>query len=205
MDLLQSELRIAQLTALQNQITPHYLVNSLDAIRMKLILDGQDETAELLRCLQNSLRTYGFSPDQKVPLWQEFVFLEDTLKFHAFRFLGSLTWEMSFPPELRDMEIPRFLLQPIVENSLRHGLTPDLANPHLQVRAVLQDHVLLISVSDNGKGFLDSGNAKGIGLANVQQRLKLLYGDSSDLQVKSDPGFGTCVTLCLPEKGGGDL
>ena len=205
MDLLQSELRAAQLTALQNQITPHYLVNSLDAIRMKLILDGQAETAELLRCLQNSLKTYAFSPYETIALCQEFSFLENTLKLHQFRFLGNLTWDFSLTGELNDLEIPRFLLQPIVENSLRHGLSPDLPNPHLQVRAVLLDHVLLISVSDNGKGFSEPGNAKGIGLANVQQRLKLLYGDSCDLQVKSVPGFGTCVTLCLPVKGGGDL
>ena len=201
MDAIYEELRTAQLTALQNQIVPHYIVNSLDAIRMKLLLDGQTESAELRGCLQTSLKTYGFVPGERISLSEEFAFLEECLKFHRFRFLGRLSWVLHLPAELQSREIPRFLFQPLVENAIRHGLSPDMPNPQVEIKAWLQDDFLFLSVSDNGKGFLESENPYGIGLANVKERLRLLYGDVSAVDVKSVPGSGTCVTLRLPEKG----
>ena len=200
---MHPELRAARLTALQNQIKPHYIVNSLDAIRMKLVLDGQTETAELVRSLQNSLKTYGFSPYDRISLAEEFSFLEDSLKFHQFRFLGKLSWEMQLPSQLEALQIPRFLLQPLVENAVRHGLSPDMPNPHLQIKAWLQGDVLCLCVSDNGKGFSVLDNSPGVGIANVKERLWLLYGDSALVELQSIPDSGTSVTLRLPVKGGG--
>ncbi len=196
-----NELQSAQLTALQNQITPHYIVNALEAVRMKLLLDGQKESAELLRCLQNSMKTYGFAPDEKISLAEEFVFLEEFLKFHQFRFLGKLRWSMDLPDELERLQIPRFLLQPLVENAVRHGLSADMHNPRLEMKARLLDNLLCISVSDNGKGFTDIKETRGIGLTNVKERLYLLYGGNATVEVESRSGCGTSVTLRLPEKG----
>ena len=196
-----NELQSARLTALQNQITPHYIVNSLDAVRMKLLMDGQTEAAELLHCLQNSMKTYGFAPGERISLVEEFAFLEDNLKFHQFRFLGKLSWSMNLPAELELLQIPRFLLQPLVENAIRHGLSADMTNPSVEIRAWLQKDVLCISVSDNGIGYSESVDSRGIGLANVRERIALLYGCSAAVEVKPVPGAGTCVTLRLPEKG----
>ena len=201
MDPIQKELQEAKLLALQNQIVPHYIVNSLDSIRMKLILDGQSESAELLRCLQNSLKTYGFSPWDPATISQEQTFLEDTLKLYKFRFLGKLTWEFCFSTQTKDLQLPRYLLQPVLENSLRHGLSADMENPHVKISAWLEDDILCLSVADNGIGFSDASSFRGVGLSNVRERLTLLYGDSSNMDVKSVPGSGTCVTLRLPEKG----
>lgn len=205
MDSMQSQLRTAQLTALQNQISPHFIVNSLDAIRMKLIMDGQEESAQLLHILQNSLKSYGFSPYETVTLSQEFAFLQDTLKLHRFRFLGNLTWHFHLPAELGSCEIPRFLLQPILENAVRHGLTPDMPNPCVQVEAYMQRDYLCLRVEDNGHGFVQSQTNRGIGLANVKERLKILYGESCELIMKPNSGSGVCVTLRLPGKGGAFL
>lgn len=202
MDSIDKELNIAKLSALQNQIVPHYIVNSLDSVRMKLLMDGQEESAELLRCLQTSLKTYGFSPDSAITVSQELSFLEDTLKLYKFRFLGKLNWTFLIDPETENLLIPRFLLQPILENSLRHGLRADMEKPSLQIKIWVCSDDLCLSVFDNGSGFTESADSRGIGLSNVIERLRLLYGDSFQMQIESQPGSGTCVTLRLPGKGG---
>ena len=201
MCIMQNELHKAQLTALQNQITPHYIVNSLDAVRMKLLIDGQTESAELLRCLQTSLKTYGFAPGEVISLGEEFAFLEDNLKFYQFRYLGKLSYILDLPTALKPRQIPRFLLQPLLENAIRHGLDADMPNPQIEVKAWMQDAVLCISVSDNGKGFSNQDDHGGIGLTNVKERLRLLYGEKAAVEVVSVPGSGSSVTLRLPGKG----
>ena len=201
MDTQQDELRAARLTALQNQIVPHYIVNSLDAIRMKLILEGQSESADLLLHLQNSLKTYIFSPYDTITVSQEMEQLQAWLKLHEFRYLGKLCWDFSVTPGTENLQIPRFLLQPILENAIRHGLTPDMDAPQLRLSLWLEGNTLCISVADNGMGFSGESSSQGIGLTNVRQRIALLYGETSSLEVKSVPGSGTSVTLRLPEKG----
>lgn len=201
MDSFQDELRAARLTALQNQIIPHYIVNSLDAIRMKLLLEGQSESADLLLRLENSLKTYGFSPYDTVTVTQEMEQLNEYLKLHEFRYLGKLSWDFSVDPAAEDLWIPRFLLQPILENAIRHGLTPDMDDPHLQISVSLDGNNLSLSVADNGLGISGDTSSRGIGLSNVRQRITLLYGETSAMEVRSAPGSGTCVTLHLPEKG----
>ena len=198
---VQDELRTARLTALQNQIVPHYIVNSLDVIRMKLILDGQTESADLLLRLQNSLKTYGFSPDATVSVAQEMEQLKAWLKLQEFRYLGKLSCVFSVSPGAEELQIPRFLLQPIIENSIRHGLTPDMDAPQLRISVWVEADMLCLSVADNGMGFSGEASSRGIGLSNVRERTALLYGDACAMEVKSTPGSGTSVTLRLPEKG----
>lgn len=204
MDLIHKKLRDAQLIALQNQIKPHYIVNTLDAIRMKLILDGQSESAELLRCFQESLRTYALQPDEKVTLEEELIFLEDFLKLQCFRYLGKLTWNFYIESTALRWHIPRFILQPLVENAVRHGLDPGMEAPTIKVEARLAGDRLFLSVLDNGRG--TSGNpGSGIGIQNVNERLRLLYGEDCTVSVKSVPDTGTCASLYLPANGGENL
>lgn len=188
----------ARLVALQNQIVPHYIVNTLDAVRMKLLIDGQDSSAELLRRLQDSLRTYAFDPHDTVTLAGELEFLEDHLHLQRFRLLGKLTWDFSVPAELLDARIPRFLLQPLAENSVRHGLVA-AASPHLHISAAMSGEHLTICVSDNGAGIPAEPASGGIGLANIRERLRLLFGDAADLTLKSIPGSGTAAVIRLPK------
>lgn len=204
MDQALTDLRTARLSALQNQITPHYIVNTLDAIRMKLLIDGQSDSAELLRCFQDSLRTYAFSPLDTVALEQELSFLESYLQLQKFRFMGTLIWNVVAEPTVLSLPIPRFLLQPLVENAVRHGLTPDMDTPRLQICAELDGDALVLSVTDNGKG-ISPAAVYGTGLTNVKERIQLLYGDRSAVTIEVLPGSGTCVALRLPEKGGGLL
>ena len=203
MNAIGKQLREAQLAALQNQIMPHYLVNTLDAFRMKLIMDGQNEIAELLRCFQSSLCTYGFEPGETVALEQEFAFLEDYLTVQKFRFLGKLTWSVSLQPQTCSLRIPRFLLQPLVENAVQHGLSPEQENPYLEIVSYLEEDMLCLSVSDNGKGCVATSRSGGIGLANINKRLQLLYGDNCAVELEALGGGGTRGIIRLPGKGGG--
>ena len=201
MDMNDNELRDAQLTALQNQITPHYIVNTLDAIRMKLILDGQSESAELLRCFQESLRTYALRPDETVLLEEELGFLEDYLKLQSFRLLGKLSWNFQTDPAALRVPIPRFILQPLVENAVRHGLDPAMDAPCITVTAHIDAERLFLSVSDNGRG-ISGTSGSGIGIQNVNQRLRLLYDENCSVILQTVPSAGTCASVCLPIKGG---
>ena len=194
-------LQDAQLTALQNQIIPHYMVNTLDAIRMKLILDGQSESAELLRCFQESLRTYAWPVRELLSLEQELSFLEDYLKLQSFRLLGKLSWKFQVDPAAKSVMIPRFILQPLVENAVRHGLDPSMAAPTVTVEAHVDGARLFLSVSDNGRGTFDNSGS-GIGIQNINKRLCILYGADCTVTIKHIKNVGTCASLCLPVNGG---
>lgn len=197
----------AQLLALQNQIMPHYLANTLDAIRMGLILDGQNETAELLRILMDSLRTYTAGPRDTIALRDEAAFLEQYLLLHKFRLLGNLTWDISFFQDVLDLEIPRFVLQPLVENAIRHGFAGKAEAPHLTLAASRSGNCLLITLSDNGTGIsqerLKAGRLSysGVGYSNVCKRLELLYGESAGVHITSEPGAGTKTVIKIPVEG----
>ena len=142
----------AQLQALQNQIVPHYIANTLDAIRMRLILDGQNETAELLRIFMESLRTYTAGPRDTITLREEVAFLDQYLTLQKFRLLEQLTWNIPISQEILDLRIPRFILQPLVENSIHHGFTGRVENPHLTLDAYRSGSGLFITLSDTGVG-----------------------------------------------------
>lgn len=197
----------AQLQALQNQIAPHYIANTLDAIRMRLILDGQEQTAELLRIFMDSLRTYTAGPRDTISLREEVAFLDEYLVLQKFRHLERLTWNIPIAQDLLNLQIPRFILQPLVENSIRHGFARNVENPHLTVDAYRSGNSLLITLSDNGAGIspekLQEGMlpATGVGYTNVVKRLELLYGRDAGVHITSKPGAGTKTVIKIPLKG----
>lgn len=197
----------AQLLALQNQIMPHYIANTLDAIRMRLILDGQTQTAELLRIFIDSLRTYTAGPRDTVTLREEVAFLDEYLMLQKFRRLDKLTWNIPIAQDLLELQIPRFILQPLVENSIRHGFAGNVEKPHLTLDAYRSGSSLFITLSDTGVGispeYLQGGSlpATGVGYTNVIRRLQLLYGDDAGVHITSNPGAGTKAVVKIPLKG----
>lgn len=200
----------AQLQALQNQIVPHYIANTLDAIRMRLILDGQNETAELLRIFMESLRTYTAGPRDTITLREEVAFLDQYLTLQKFRLLEQLTWNIPISQEILDLRIPRFILQPLVENSIHHGFTGRVENPHLTLDAYRSGSGLFITLSDTGVGIspeqlqaMYSGSlpVTSVGYTNVCKRLELLYGGDAGVHITSNPGAGTKAIVKIPLKG----
>lgn len=211
--LLQQE----QITSLQNQINPHYIVNTLEAIRMKLLIQGEEESSRMVQYLAESLRTYAWDPRSMVTIREELDFLERYMTLQNYRFLNKITYHVEIEPEILTEKIPHFILQPLIENAIQHGFKNMIEHPHLEISFVPDEEELYIIVSDNGLGMseeklaalqarmqeeqhqIHSGKGS-IGILNVYWRIKLLYGDRCYMQVKSKEGYGTEIEIKLQVK-----
>ncbi len=211
---LQLEFQQEQIVALQNQINPHYIVNTLEAIRMKLLLQGERESSEMVLYLTESLRTYAWTPQSVVTLREELEFLDRYLMLQNYRFLNKITYHVEADESLMTVELPHFLLQPLVENAIQHGFKNMVAQPHLELSVLAEGEDLYIMLSDNGLGmepealqilqkrmeeddFSTPIGGTSIGVLNVCRRIKLLYGQDCGLTVKSKPGYGTEIEIRL--------
>ena len=203
-----------QIAALHNQINPHYIVNTLESIRMKLLLQGDDNNAEMLLVLAESLQTYRRAPYSLVTIADELEFIRRYLMLQNYRFIHPITYHIEVEEALYPEKIPQFILQPLIENAIIHGFRHKIKAPHLDISFVRSGDALYIKVSDNGFGMDEQALKKlqermrasepnlhtgedSIGLMNVYWRLKLLYGQDCDLQITSKPDYGTEVEMML--------
>jgi LytS/YehU family sensor histidine kinase len=141
------------------------------------------------------------STPYEVPLHQELAFLERYLDIERARFGDRLTVDFDVPDPLRELAVPSLILQPIVENAIRHGIEPRAQAGHILLRARRQDTQLLLTVTDNGPGIepgSPSPSSEGIGLSNTRSRLRQLYGQSQNLDLVNVPAGGLEVRLTLP-------
>jgi len=196
----------ARMEALQNQINPHFLFNTLNSVS-SLVRFDPDTARELIIKLANILRRLLHSSDAFVPLREELEFIDNYLDIEVVRFGRDklrVVKELD-TPSLETM-VPSMLLQPLVENSIKHGLASKIEGGSIYVRSRLTDSHLIIEVEDNGVG-MSSANllerptglgGTGIGMANVAERLKVLYGDTARMTIDSHEGKGTLVRLRLP-------
>ncbi|OLE56638.1 MAG: sensor histidine kinase [Chloroflexi bacterium 13_1_20CM_2_59_7] len=196
----------ARMEALQNQINPHFLFNTLNSVS-SLVRFDPDTARELIIKLANILRRLLHSSDAFVPLREELEFIDNYLDIEVVRFGRDklrVVKELD-TPSLETM-VPSMLLQPLVENSIKHGLASKIEGGSIYVRSRLTDSHLIIEVEDNGVG-MGSANllerptglgGTGIGMANVAERLKVLYGDTARMTIDSHEGKGTLVRLRLP-------
>ncbi|MDG0811284.1 sensor histidine kinase [Cohnella rhizosphaerae] len=202
----------AELKALQAQIRPHFLYNTLDAINWMLIEREQYEVSEVIQALGEMLRyTIRGSESQRVPLREEVRQLANYLTIQSVRFEERLSWSIDIDAGLSELPIPKLLLQPIVENAVVHGIESRTEGGIVRIRGERYGSLARIVVEDNGQGIpadrlaallRDDGPATGgsIGLLNVERRLKLAYGEEAGLEVESEPGSGTRVAIRLPER-----
>jgi two-component system LytT family sensor kinase len=198
-------LMAARVEALASQINPHFLFNTLTSISS--LIRSQPETARMLIVkLSGLLRRLLRSQEHFVTLRQELEAIDEYLDIEAVRFGSKLRIEKSIEADSLDVVIPSMLLQPLIENSIKHGLSPKLGEGRITIRSVLQNGHAIIDVIDNGVG-VDPANADrvktgaGIGLRNVNERLKVIYGANYQLQLDSVPGEGTCARIVIPELG----
>src|SRR3989442_787865 len=199
-------LLLARMEALQNQINPHFLFNALNSVS-SLVRFDPDTARELIIKLANILRRLLHSSDAFVPLREELEFIDNYLDIEVVRFGRDklrVVKELD-TPSLETM-VPSMLLQPLVENSIKHGLASKIEGGSIYVRSRLTDSHLIIEVEDNGVG-MGSANllerptglgGTGIGMANVAERLKVLYGDTARMTIDSHEGEGTLVRQRLP-------
>ena len=196
----------ARMEALQNQINPHFLFNTLNSVS-SLVRFDPDTARELIIKLANILRRLLNSSDAFVPLREELEFIDNYLDIEVVRFgRDKLQVVKDLEPASLDVMVPSMLLQPLVENSIKHGLASKIEGGSIYLRSRMSDSRLIIEVEDDGVGMASahlleppSGlGGTGIGMANVAERLKVLYGDAAKMTIDSHEGKGTLVRLRLP-------
>jgi two-component system LytT family sensor kinase len=201
----------ARLDALQRQINPHFLFNTLNSIA-SLVRMKPELAREMTVKLANILRALLKDHDTFVPLREELSFTDDYLDIEVVRFgADKLRVKKEIDPDTLAVLVPSILLQPLIENSIKHGLEPRLNGGTVTLRSRLKGDRVLIEVADDGVGM---GNkpasalrhaGTGIGMMNVQERLDVLYGNQAQFSVVSNPGRGTLVSIEIPANlpGGG--
>lgn len=195
--LLQARAQDAQMRALRYQVNPHLLYNTLNSIAA-LILDRQNDLAEAMVVrLSNFFRaSLSNDPLADVPLAEEVALQRLYLEIEQMRF-PRLTCEFDVSEELGQVQVPSLILQPLIENALKHGINPDGAPTQLTVRARGTPDGLTLEVSDNGPG-MSSTPGTGVGLNNVRERLTSRFGDKAKVEIDNQPGRGHRVRLAFP-------
>lgn len=223
-------LREAQLMNLQDQMRPHFLFNALNSIARTALLEGARESERLTISLAKLLRATMKEKGPYVAFAEEIDIVKEYLGFQKARFGSRLRWRIEFDQSLGGMEIPRFLLQPLVENAVRHGVEPKEGATDILLAVRRKGAQVFVHVVDTGAGmdksvlgslresvreaWLEPGEgkakgpeagslveARGIGIGNVAARLAMLYGPESSLTLQSVRGKGTIVRLRIPYGG----
>ncbi len=197
----------ARLDALQRQMNPHFMFNTLNSIAT-LIRVRPEQARELIVKLASILRALLKDHDSYVPFREELNFTDDYLGIEVVRFgADKLRVVKEIDPVTLELPVPSMLLQPLVENSIKHGLEPRISGGTITLRSRLADGKLIIEVEDDGVGIapdraLQTGvltqEGNGIGMRNVRERLEVLYGGAAGFEITSRPGRGTLVTVQMP-------
>ena len=201
----------ARLDALQRQINPHFLFNTLNSIT-SLVRSQPELAREMIVKLANILRILLKDREAFVPFSEELAFTDDYLDIEVVRFGEKLRVVKQIAPETLSVVVPSMLLQPLLENSIKHGLEPRIEGGTVTLRSRLTDDGrLLVEVEDDGVG-MAPGRASageivrpgtGIGMRNVRERMEVLYGAGAEVVMESRPGRGTKVSLRMPVLEGG--
>jgi two-component sensor histidine kinase len=199
---LRTQLAQAQLEALKMQLHPHFLFNTLHSISALLNQDVEAARTMISRLgdfLRMTLENAGM---QEVPLQQEIEFLNGYLEIERIRFQDRLTTNVHIDPSVLDVQVPNLILQPIVENAMRHAIATTSNLGRIEILATARNGMLRIQVKDNGPGLSSvpsRGNVKpGVGLANTKARLERLYGVNHRFELANEPAGGFVVTLEIP-------
>lgn len=219
---LKNAMKQAEFLALQNQINPHFLYNTLEAIRGDALQAGLHNIVDVAEALAIYFRYTISRVNRLVMLSDELRNVESYFAIQKYRYGDRVNMETIYAPEdafLLDARIPKLTLQPIIENAITHGLEPKVAPGHIQIRFECTESRLLIEISDDGVGvdaealellsarlsinspeFADEefGRKGGIALVNVNTRIRLLFGEQYGIVLNSTPGLGTDVTVTLP-------
>jgi len=208
----QYKQKVAELTALQTQINPHFLFNTLQTLQFEILKCKDSDVSSISMIIQelSEILRYALMPStQMVPLRQEISYLKKYIEIQKFRFNNKLIVYYQTDDGIMDHPISRLILQPLVENSILHGVRYVNKTGYIKLKIQHKQNYLYFYVIDNGIGMkrdeiiklyknINNENSTSIGLSNVNHRLKLNYGDSYGLHIWSKKGFGTCVSFKIP-------
>jgi two-component system LytT family sensor kinase len=208
LELQQLRLNEARLAALSSQINPHFLFNTLNSVA-SLVRSDPEQARQVIYKLSKILRRLLRQQENLTTLREEMGFIEDYLAIEMVRFGDKLQFIAEIEPQSLDLPVPSMLLQPIVENSIRHGLSAKIGPGKIHVRARIQNDRLHILIEDNGVGIpegkLERLYESGIGISNVNERLKVLYGEKYRMWIESRLGEGTTTGIELPGQASGTV
>ncbi|NWQ39632.1 sensor histidine kinase [Bacillus sp. EB106-08-02-XG196] len=208
----------AELKALQAQIDPHFLFNTLEAIRMVAVVEGSKTSSKMIFHLSKLFR-YSLESINTVPLYTEIDYVNQYLKLMQFKYPNKLQVSFDIPSDVERTPVQKLILQPIIENYFVHGFKKERTDNQLFIRARHLGDLVEICVEDNGKGMTEEehsrivhhinseeGDAmKSIGLRNIHQRIKLKNGNQFGISLNSIQNKGTIVTLSIPVRGTSDV
>ena len=195
---LETQLSHAELENLKSQLHPHFLFNSLHAIGV-LMQEDVDAAGRLLVSLGDLLRMALERRENEITLQSELEFVGKYLEIEQTRFHDRLKVHMDIPPDLLGVYVPSLALQPLVENAIKHGISVDSTASRLEIAAKLHDGRVWLRVRDDGPGPAPASLLRfGVGLSNVQSRLKQLYGDQSSLELTGGDGRGCEAIITIP-------
>ena len=220
----QLQSKTAELKALQAQINPHFLFNTLESIRVNALMNKDAETARMIHILGNLFRWNIKSRGMFVELREEFDYAAAFVELEKIRYADAFEVVTDAPGKLLPLGVPKFILQPLVENAIRHGQMGVSSGGVISIVAREEaGEKLVLAVEDNGRGMdaetvrrivsqLDRPEAEAehedhysIGLSNVHQRIRILFGEPYGLSIESEPGVRTVVSITMPAKSKEDL
>jgi len=198
---LQAQLAKAQLQALRMQMAPHFLFNTLNSIYV-LVKEDSNSACRMIENLSALLRiTLQKAERQMVPLKEELDYIRLYLAIEQIRFQDRLQVVYEIAPEAMNVPTPNFILQPLVENAIRHGISQSPGDGFLRISAKVENSLLKLTVCDNGPGLHQNGSASagsGIGLSNIRERLHQIFGVEYKLELMNLPEGGLCVAMEIP-------
>ena len=206
----QRERRKSEVRALQAQINPHFLYNTLDSIIWMSEANRNDEVVEMTSALAKLFRQAISNDKEEILIREEKEYVKNYLTIQQMRYKDKLDFSIEMDQEIENFKIIKFVLQPLVENAIYHGLKYREGKGHLVLKGYLDKSVVCIEVRDNGVGMSEDRlstifdekeidfKRNGVGINNVQRRLKLFYGEAYGLRFKSELNQGTTVTVTIP-------
>ena len=199
----------AELTALQSQINPHFLYNTLEAIRMNAVSYGDHETGEMIYILSQLFRS-SIKGDHVIKIKDEIKYSKLYLDLFRIRYSDRLSVKFDINDEILEYGIVKNLIQPVIENYIIHGYNINDENNIIHIKGFQQGNYLILTVSDNGKGIKEeklnaikrsiynfdlTAGSESIGLANINERIKIIYGKECGLDIEGENCRGTTVTV----------
>jgi len=205
--------KIAELYALQSQVNPHFLYNTLEAIRMSAVASGNENTGKMIRILGAIFRN-SIKPEMFVSIRSEIDYCKSYLELFTLRYGENLNFSFDIDDTIYQYGIIKHLLQPLIENSVIHGIDPDKSENLILIKSYKNEDDIEIFIEDNGVGIshdelmviksrLDSALAADngrVGIVNVNQRIKLIYGSRYGVDIDSFIGKGTSIHVKIPVK-----
>lgn len=208
----QNTRHAAELNSLQHQINPHFIYNTLASVKYLSMAGQREKVIAGINSLTKLLRKTLGDSRETIPLEEELNLLQDYFSIQQLRYGDGIRLNVNVQEECLLVEVPRFFLQPLVENSIFHGFSNDIPSGCISIYATISDSLMKLEIMDNGAGIPsdilarimdvsvknNQNSLTKIGLKNIEDRIKMIYGPAYGLNITSSPGYGTQVTILLP-------